>query len=196
MSKNVSQSHEANNETQIGFFGIHGGQFVPDAIKERLDELAEAYLRYKDDPEFLEELHGYYKHFSGRETPIFYCENLSKKLGGADIYLKREDLNHLGSHKLNNVLGQMLLAKRMGKTNIIAETGAGQHGVATAAAAALLGFECTIYMGEEDIRRQELNVLRMHMLGAKVIPATSGQRTLKEAVDEAFKAFAEDKETF
>jgi len=196
MSKNVAQSHNANSESQLGFFGIHGGQFVPDAIKDRLDELAAAYLRYKDDPEFLTELHGLYKHFSGRPTPIFYCANLSKKFGGADIYLKREDLNHLGAHKLNNVLGQMLLAKRMGQKYIIAETGAGQHGVATAATAALFGFECTIYMGEEDIRRQELNVLRMHMMGAKVVPATSGQRTLKEAVDEAFNAYVANKETF
>ncbi len=181
---------------EVGFFGIHGGQFVPEAIKSRLDELAAAYLQYKDDPAFLEELHYYYKHFSGRPTPITFCKNLSDKLGGAEIYLKREDLNHLGSHKLNNVLGQMLLAKRMGKTKMIAETGAGQHGVATAATAALLGFECTIYMGEEDIRRQELNVLRMHTMGAKVVPATSGQRTLKEAVDEAFAAYVQDPETF
>ena len=137
-----------------------------------------------------------YKHFCGRPTPIFYCENLSKQLGGADIYLKREDLNHLGAHKLNNALGQLLLAKRMGKTRIIAETGAGQHGVATAAVSALYGLKCTIYMGEEDIRRQELNVLRMRMMGAEVIAATSGQKTLKEAVDEALEAFVNDPESF
>ncbi len=196
MSKNTSHDNNVTGENGVGFFGIHGGQFVPDGIKERLDELTEAYLRYKDDPDFLQELHTLYTHFSGRPTPIFYCESLSKHLGGADIYLKREDLNHLGSHKLNNVLGQMLLAKRMGKTRMIAETGAGQHGVATAAAAALFGFECTVHMGEEDIRRQELNVLRMQIMGTKVVPATNGQRTLKEAVDEAFEAYVADKETF
>ena len=131
-----------------------------------------------------------------RPTPIFYCENLSKQLGGADIYLKREDLNHLGAHKLNNALGQLLLAKRLGKKHIIAETGAGQHGVAAAAVSALYGLKCTIYMGEEDIRRQELNVLRMRMMGAEVIAATSGQRTLKEAVDEALDAYIKDKDSY
>ena len=189
VTEDLLPTNPQNIEQEIGFFGIHGGQFVPDIVKVRLDELAKAYLKYKYEPMFLQELALLYTHFSGRPTPIYYCENLSKELGGADIYLKREDLNHLGAHKLNNVLGQMLLAKRMGKTKIIAETGAGQHGVATASAAALFGFECTIYMGEEDIRRQELNVLRMQMMGAKVIAATSGQKTLKEAVDEAFIAY-------
>lgn len=192
-----TQSQNSNaQENQLGFFGRHGGQFVPDDIKARLNEVAECFLKYKDDKEFLAELDALYKHFSGRPTPIFYCENLSKKLGGADIYLKREDLNHLGAHKLNNALGQMLLAKRMGKTHIIAETGAGQHGVATAATAALFGCKCTIYMGEEDIKRQELNVLRMRMMGAEVVAATSGQRTLKEAVDEALDAYIKDKDSF
>ena len=132
-------------------------------MKVRLDEVAACFNKYKNDKDFLAELDNLYKHFCGRPTPIFYCENLSKQLGGADIYLKREDLNHLGAHKLNNALGQLLLAKRLGKKHIIAETGAGQHGVAAAAVSALYGLKCTIYMGEEDIRRQELNVLRMRM---------------------------------
>lgn len=196
MSTTTQNTNNNTNENALGFFGKHGGQFVSPEIKERLDEVAKCFLTYKDDKDFLSELNALYKHFSGRPTPIFYCENLSKKLGGADIYLKREDLNHLGAHKLNNVLGQMLLAKRMGKTKIIAETGAGQHGVATAATAALFGYECTVYMGEEDMRRQELNVLRMRMMGAKVVAAKSGQKTLKEAVDEALTAYANDKDTF
>lgn len=195
-TQSTQNQNSCAQENQPGFYGRHGGQFVPDEIKDRLNEVAECFLRYKDDKEFLEELNTLYKHFCGRPTPIFYCENLSKQLGGADIYLKREDLNHLGAHKLNNALGQMLLAKRMGKTHVIAETGAGQHGVATAATAALFGCKCTIYMGEEDIRRQELNVLRMRMMGAQVIAATSGQRTLKEAVDEALEAYIKDKDSF
>lgn len=192
-----TQAHGTpSQENSLGFYGRHGGQFVPEEIKIRLNEVADCFNTYKNDKDFLAELNTLYKHFSGRPTPIFYCENLSKQLGGADIYLKREDLNHLGAHKLNNALGQMLLAKRMGKTHIIAETGAGQHGVATAATAALFGCKCTVYMGEEDIRRQELNVLRMRMMGAEVIAATSGQRTLKEAVDEALDAYIKDKNSF
>ncbi|HKK32533.1 MAG TPA: tryptophan synthase subunit beta [Desulfomicrobiaceae bacterium] len=175
-----------------GFFGEYGGQFLPDAIKTVVNELAEAYERYKDDPDFLDEFQTALKHYTGRPTPTYFCSNLTRKLGGARIYLKREDLNHLGAHKVNNTVGQILLAKRMGKKKIIAETGAGQHGVATAATAALMGMECTIYMGAEDIERQKLNVFRMHMMGATVVPAMSGQRTLKEAVDEALGAWIEN----
>ncbi len=197
MSTQSNNSNIQNSqENSLGFYGSHGGQFVPDEMKARLNEVADCFNKYKNDKNFLAELDDLYKHFCGRPTPIFYCENLSKQLGGADIYLKREDLNHLGAHKLNNALGQLLLAKRMGKTRIIAETGAGQHGVATAAVSALYGLKCTIYMGEEDIRRQELNVLRMRMMGAEVIAATSGQKTLKEAVDEALEAFVNDPESF
>lgn len=186
----------AHSETKEGFFGEYGGQFVPEALKTALKELADAYHQYKNDPEFLAELDGLYRHFGGRPTPVFFCENLSRELGGAEIYLKREDLNHLGAHKLNNTLGQMLLAKRMGKTRVVAETGAGQHGVATAATAALMGLKCVVYMGEEDTKRQKLNVLRMQMMGATVVPVMSGQRTLKEAVDEALAAYVADPEAF
>ncbi len=185
-----------SQENKLGYFGRHGGQFVSPEMKVRLDEVAACFNKYKNDKDFLAELDNLYKHFCGRPTPIFYCENLSKQLGGADIYLKREDLNHLGAHKLNNALGQLLLAKRLGKKHIIAETGAGQHGVAAAAVSALYGLKCTIYMGEEDIRRQELNVLRMRMMGAEVIAATSGQKTLKEAVDEALDAYIKDKDSY
>ena len=187
----VARSAEAE-----GFFGPYGGQFVPDTLKNVLDELAEAYLRYRDDPAFNAELNHLYTHFCGRPTPVFHCANLSRQLGGAHIYLKREDLNHLGAHKINNTLGQMLLAKRMGKKRVVAETGAGQHGVATAATVALLGMGCIVFMGEEDMRRQELNVIRMRMMGAEVTPALSGQRTLKEAVDEALDAFVRDPDLF
>ena len=166
-----------------GFFGSFGGRFVPEALVKPLKAVEEAFEACRNDPSFLKELAGHMRHFTGRPTPIFECANLSRKLGGARIFLKREDLNHLGAHKINNTLGQMLLAKRMGNTRVVAETGAGQHGVATAAAAALMNMACTVYMGEEDMRRQELNVVRMRMLGATVEPALSGQRTLKEAVD-------------
>lgn len=170
-----------------GFFGAYGGQFVPEPLKVRLDELGTAFEDVIQDESFKKELEYLLKHFAGRPSPIFFCSNLSKQLGGAQIWLKREDLNHLGAHKINNTLGQCLLAKRMGKTEIVAETGAGQHGVAAAASAALMGLKCSIYMGEVDIVRQNLNVIRMEMLGAKVVPAKSGQRTLKEAVDEALE---------
>ncbi|MGL1932045.1 MAG: tryptophan synthase subunit beta [Desulfotalea sp.] len=175
-----------------GFFGEYGGQYVPEPLLPILNELAETYDKYKEDPEFLAEIDYYMKKFSGRPTPIYLCKNLSEELGGAKIYLKREDLNHLGAHKVNNTIGQILLAKRMGKKKIIAETGAGQHGVATAATAALMNMECTIYMGKVDIERQKLNVFRMQMMGAKVIAAESGQQTLKEAVDEALTAWIEN----
>lgn len=176
-------------QTPTGFFGEFGGSYVPPVVQEALDQLAEAYDRYKDDPEFLAEYHHYLKDYSGRETPLYYAESLTQHLGGAKIYLKREDLNHLGAHKLNNVIGQILLAKRMGKKKVIAETGAGQHGVATAAAAAKFGMSCDIYMGALDVERQRLNVFRMEMLGATVHAVQEGERTLKEAVDAAFGAW-------
>ncbi len=168
-----------------GFFGPYGGQFVPDELKAVLDEVAEAFFKYKDDEEFIAERARYMRDYQGRETPVFFCERLSEHCGGAQIFLKREDLNHLGAHKVNNTVGQILLAKRMGKKRIIAETGAGQHGVATAATAALMGMECVVYMGLKDIERQKLNVFRMEMMGAKVVAATDGYQGLKEAVDMA-----------
>jgi tryptophan synthase beta chain len=179
-----------------GFFGPHGGVFVPPVLEPALKELADAYFRFRSDSDFLNEYRGLLRDYSGRATPLFKAENLSRTLGGATIYLKREDLNHLGAHKLNNVLGQILLAKRMGKTRIIAETGAGQHGVAAAAASALMGMQCTVYMGEEDTLRQQPNVLRMRMMGAKVVPVTDGLRTLKEAVDAAVAAWAAEPDSF
>ncbi len=174
----------------IGFdgnFGEYGGQYVPEALQVALNEVGEAFLRYKDDPTFVAERAHYMKHYQGRETPVYHCAQLSKMCGGAQIYLKREDLNHLGAHKVNNTVGQILLAKRMGKKRIIAETGAGQHGVATAATAALMGMECVIYMGQKDIERQRLNVFRMEMMGAKVVAATKGYQGLKDAVDMAIE---------
>lgn len=172
------------------FYGEFGGQYVPKQVKDALTEVAAAYERYRQDPDFLAELQGLLADYSGRQTPLYYAESLSNYLGGAKVYLKREDLNHLGAHKLNNVLGQILLAKRMGKKRIIAETGAGQHGVATAAAAARFGLECEIFMGELDCQRQKLNVFRMTLLGAEVHPVKTGTRTLKDAVDAAFADFA------
>lgn len=179
-----------------GYYGSYGGQFVPPQLKKVLDELAATFLKFKDDPAFIAELNYYHTHYTGRPNPVFFCRNLSRELGGAKIYLKREDLNHLGAHKINNALGQILLAKRMGKTHIIAETGAGQHGVATAAAAALMNMKCTVYMGKTDMARQSLNVFRMRLMGAEVKPALSGQSTLKEAVDEALEAYARDPSCF
>lgn len=170
-------------------FGNFGGAYVPEKQQVALKELEAAFLKYKDDPDFKKDLQYYLKHYVGRQTPLYFAERLSEYAGGAKIYLKREDLNHTGAHKINNVLGQMLLAKRMGKKRVIAETGAGQHGVATATVAALMGMECTVYMGKEDMKRQALNVFRMEMLGAKVVAAESGTQTLKEAVDEAILAW-------
>ncbi len=170
-------------------FGNFGGAYVGEAQLAVLKELEDAFVEYKDDEEFINELNYYLKDYVGRETPLYYADRLTKHCGGAKIYLKREDLNHTGAHKINNVLGQVLLAKRMGKTKLIAETGAGQHGVATATVAALMNMECVVYMGVEDMRRQAINVARMEMLGAKVVPATSGTQTLKEAVDEAIEAW-------
>ncbi|KXT78968.1 tryptophan synthase subunit beta [Streptococcus sp. DD13] len=181
---------------QKGYFGQFGGSFVPEPIQELLDELERTFERYKEDPEFLAEYHHYLKDYSGRETPLYFAESLTDHLGGAKIYLKREDLNHLGSHKLNNVLGQILLAKRMGKTRVLAETGAGQHGVATAAAAAKFGMACDIYMGAEDVERQRLNVFRMEMMGATVHAVQTGTKTLKDAVDAAFGAWMSDLDAF
>ena len=172
-----------------GYFGQFGGSFVPEPIQALLDELEATFEKYKDDPEFLNEYRHYLADYSGRETPLYFAESLTQHLGGAKIYLKREDLNHLGSHKLNNVLGQILLAKRMGKTRVIAETGAGQHGVATAAAAAKFGMKCDVYMGAEDVERQRLNVFRMEMMGATVHAVETGTKTLKDAVDAAFGAW-------
>ena len=170
-----------------GYFGQYGGQFVPETLMTPLQELEDAYEKVKQDPTFYEELNDYLKHYVGRDTPLYYAERLSKLSGGAKIYLKREDLNHTGAHKINNALGQALLAKRMGKKKIIAETGAGQHGVATATACALLGLECIIFMGAEDVRRQSLNVFRMELLGAKVESVHKGSATLKDAVNEALR---------
>lgn len=178
--------------TADGFFGAYGGQFVPEPIKDILNELAQAFERYRNDPEFLQEYDYYQRQFTGRPSPLYFCANLTRRCGGAKIYLKREDLNHLGAHKVNNTIGQILLAKRMGKKKVIAETGAGQHGVATAATAALMGMECTIHMGAVDVERQKLNVFRMQMMGATVVPAESGQKTLKEAVDEALMSWIQD----
>lgn len=170
-----------------GRFGVHGGQYIPETLMNAVIELEEAYNRYKNDPEFNRELTELLNEYAGRPSGLYYAGKLTKALGGAKIYLKREDLNHTGSHKINNVLGQALLAKKMGKTRLIAETGAGQHGVATATAAALLDMECVVFMGEEDTKRQALNVYRMRLLGAEVIPVTSGTATLKDAVSEAMR---------
>ena len=179
-----------------GYFGQFGGSFVPDPIQNLLDQLEATFEQYKNDLEFIAEYKHYLKDYSGRETPLYFAESLTDHLGGAKIYLKREDLNHLGSHKLNNVLGQILLAKRMGKTRVIAETGAGQHGVATAAAAAKFGMACDVYMGAEDVERQRLNVFRMEMMGATVHAVETGTKTLKDAVDAAFGAWMADLDAF
>jgi tryptophan synthase beta chain len=168
-----------------GYFGEFGGSFIPEDLQEVMDHLEEQFLRYKDDPEFQEEFKYYLKQYIGRENPLTLAENLTRKMGGAKIYLKREDLNHTGAHKINNAIGQILLAKRMGAKRIIAETGAGQHGVATATACAMFDMDCVIYMGKVDTQRQALNVFRMELLGAKVVPVEKGQGRLKDAVDEA-----------
>ncbi len=172
---------------ESGAFGPFGGQFAPETLMPALAELEEAWLEAQADPEFLAELDGMLRDYVGRETPLTHAPRLSEQLGGAQIWLKREDLAHTGAHKINNALGQVLLARRMGKPRIIAETGAGQHGVATATACARFGIECIVYMGEEDVRRQALNVFRMNLLGAEVVPVTSGARTLKDAINEAIR---------
>ena len=170
-----------------GRFGIHGGQYIPETLMNAVLELEEAYNHYKDDPEFNRELTDLLNNYAGRPSRLYYAAHMTEDLGGARVYLKREDLNHTGAHKINNVLGQVLLAKKMGKTRVIAETGAGQHGVATATAAALMGMECEIFMGKEDTERQALNVYRMRLLGAKVNAVTSGTATLKDAVSETMR---------
>ena len=170
-----------------GRYGIHGGQYVPETLMNEIINLENAYEHYKNDPEFVQELDTLLREYANRPSLLYYAENMTKDLGGAKIYFKREDLNHTGAHKINNVLGQCLLAKKMGKTRVIAETGAGQHGVATATAAALMGLECEIFMGKEDTVRQALNVYRMELLGAKVHPVTTGTMTLKDAVNEAMR---------
>ncbi|HHX01133.1 MAG TPA: tryptophan synthase subunit beta [Firmicutes bacterium] len=192
LSRAEHDANGAEERKEPGYFGEFGGQFVPDTLKQALDYLAEAYAKAKADPGFKEEVDYYLKHYVGRPSPLYYARRLSENLGGARIYLKREDLNHTGAHKINNVIGQALLAKRMGIKRVIAETGAGQHGVATATVCALFGMDCVVYMGEEDTRRQALNVFRMQLLGAKVVPVTAGNRTLKEAVDAALVDYAEN----
>ena len=173
-----------------GRYGLYGGQYIPETLMNAIIELEEAYEYYKNDPEFNRELDELMREYAGRPSLLYYAEKMTKDLGGAKIYLKREDLNHTGSHKINNVLGQVLLAKKMGKTRVIAETGAGQHGVATATAAALMGMECKVFMGKEDTERQALNVFRMELLGAEVEAVTSGTMTLKDAVNETMKEWA------
>ena len=172
-----------------GRYGIHGGQYLPETLMNAVLELEQAYEKYKNDPTFLSELQALYSDYANRPSMLYYAEKMTKDLGGAKIYLKREDLNHTGSHKINNVLGQVLLAKKMGKKRVIAETGAGQHGVATATVAALMGMECVVYMGKEDTERQALNVFRMELLGAKVVPVETGTMTLKDAVNEAMRVW-------
>lgn len=172
---------------KTGRFGIHGGQYIPETLMNAVIELEKAYNFYKNDENFNKELNTLFNEYTGRPSRLYFAEKMTNDLGGAKIYLKREDLNHTGAHKINNVLGQALLAKKMGKTRLIAETGAGQHGVATATAAALMGIECVVFMGEEDTIRQSLNVYRMRLMGAKVIPVTSGTATLKDAVSEAMR---------
>jgi tryptophan synthase beta chain len=174
---------------KAGRFGIHGGQYIPETLMNAVTELDEAYRHYKDDPAFQQELTVLLNEYAGRPSRLYYAAKMTRDLGGAKIYLKREDLNHTGAHKINNVLGQALLAKKMGKTRLIAETGAGQHGVATATAAALMDMECVVYMGEKDMVRQALNVYKMRLLGASVVPVTSGTGTLKDAVSEAMRAW-------
>lgn len=181
--------------SKIGRFGEFGGQYIPETVMTAVHELEKAYDKYKDDPEFNKELQELYHNYAGRPSMLYYAEKMTKDLGGAKIYIKREDLNHTGSHKINNVLGQILLAKKMGKKRIIAETGAGQHGVATATVCALMGLECEVYMGETDMKRQSLNVYRMNLLGAKITGVASGTATLKDAINEAFRDWVSNIDT-
>lgn len=181
--------------SKIGRFGEFGGQYIPETVMTAVHELEKAYDKYKDDPEFNKELQELYHNYAGRPSMLYYAEKMTKDLGGAKIYIKREDLNHTGSHKINNVLSQILLAKKMGKKRIIAETGAGQHGVATATVCALMGLECEVYMGETDMKRQSLNVYRMNLLGAKVTGVASGTATLKDAINEAFRDWVSNIDT-
>jgi len=179
----------------LGHYGLYGGRFVAETLMAPLEELNTAYLRYLKDPEFLAELESDLSHYVGRPSSLYHAKRLSEKLGGAQIYLKREDLNHTGAHKINNTVGQALLAKRMGKCRVIAETGAGQHGVATATVAARFGMECVVYMGTEDIQRQTINVYRMKLLGAEVVPVSSGSKTLKDALNEAMRDWVTNVDT-
>ena len=187
MAENTENNYYDSYPDDKGHFGQYGGRFVGETLMEAIYALEEAYNRYKDEPEFQAEMDKDLADFVGRPSPLYHAQNWTKRLGGAQIYLKREDLNHTGAHKINNTIGQALLAKRMGKTRIIAETGAGQHGVATATVAARLGIECVVYMGAEDVQRQAQNVYRMKLLGAEVIPVESGSRTLKDALNEALR---------
>jgi len=186
---------ETNVPDDHGRFGPYGGQYCPETLMGAIRQLEEEYTRARDDASFWEELDGYLAHYVGRPSPLYFARNLTERLGGAKVYLKREDLNHTGAHKINNTLGQVLLARRMGKPRVIAETGAGQHGVATATAAAVFGLECVVYMGAEDVRRQKLNVFRMELLGTKVVPVESGQKTLKDAINEAMRDWMSSVET-
>jgi tryptophan synthase beta chain len=181
---------QATKQGKAGRFGVYGGQYIPETLMSAVQELEESYLHYKTDPEFQRELDDLLTHYAGRPSLLYFAKRMTHDFGGAKVYLKREDLNHTGSHKINNVLGQVLLAKKMGKTRVIAETGAGQHGVATATAAALMDLECEIFMGKEDMERQALNVFRMQLLGAKVHAVTSGTMTLKDAVSETMREWA------
>ena len=187
MSTITEAKEQASVPDVSGHFGPYGGRFVSETLMGALEELEAVYNQLKDDPEFQAEFDKDLAHYVGRPSPLYHAERLSREVGGAQIYLKREDLNHTGAHKVNNTIGQALLAKFMGKPRVIAETGAGQHGVASATVAARLGLECVVYMGEEDVRRQALNVYRMKLLGAKVVPVTSGTRTLKDAMNEAMR---------
>ena len=183
----ITPDRQLHGPDVLGRFGSFGGRFVPETLMDALNQLATAYDQAKADPEFQARLDGYLKHYVGRPSPLFHAQRLTKFAQGAEIYLKREDLNHTGAHKINNAIGQVMLAQRMNKARVIAETGAGQHGVATATACALFGIECTVYMGEEDIRRQKLNVFNMRTLGATVVPVTTGSRTLRDATNEAMR---------
>lgn len=191
ISKGIDTTNLPDEE---GFFGEFGGSFIPDKLKKAMTDIAESYERISADESFVKELRELNRTYTGRPSPIYHAKRLSEAVGGAEIYLKREDLNHTGAHKINHAIGEVLVAKRMGKKKVIAETGAGQHGVALATAAALLGLECDIYMGEVDVKKEAPNVSRMKVLGARVIPVTTGTKTLKDAVDEAFKAWLEDTE--
>lgn len=197
MRNSTEDKNKLDMPNKEGFFGEYGGQFVPPELKYALDEVTESYKKIINDPEFLKEYEKLLKDYVGRPSPLFFAKNLTQKLGGAKIYLKREDLNHTGAHKINHTLGEALLAKKMGKKKLLAETGAGQHGIALATAAAITGLECEIHMGEIDIEKQKMNVLKMKMLGAKVISVNSGGRCLKDAVDSAFTEYLKDyKNTF
>jgi tryptophan synthase beta chain len=187
MPTTIPPDRQLHGPDVLGRFGSFGGRFVPETLMDALNQLATAYEQAKDDPKFQARLDGYLKHYVGRPSPLFHAQRLTKFAEGAEIYLKREDLNHTGAHKINNAIGQVMLAQRMNKARVIAETGAGQHGVATATACALFGIECTVYMGEEDIRRQKLNVFNMRTLGATVVPVTTGSRTLRDATNEAMR---------